>query len=137
VEEIDASEVQRDSRELRHVAEIRIVWAIAGDKEGKLKSAADSYRALKNLIAAAEADPILQSTEHFSRFKKRLYSIDDQIAERREQYNSTISRFNMRLQQFPVRWLAGVTGFTNQPYFTAPVEERRSTVAATEDPPNQ
>jgi len=128
--------IPRDSPELRTMAEIRSVWAIAAEHEGKLKSAADSYRALENLIAAAEANPTLKSTEDFSRFEKRLSAIENKIADQREQYNSGIRRFNLRLQEFPGRWLAGVTGFALQPYFMAPDGELLSTLAATDDPPN-
>jgi LemA protein len=128
--------IPRDSPELRAVAEIRSAWAIAADNEAKLKSAADFIAALKNLMAEAQAHPVLQPAEEFSRFEKRLSAIENEMSDRREQYNSAIRRFNQRLLEFPGRWLAGVTGFTLQPYFMAPAGEQPCTFAATHDPPD-
>jgi LemA protein len=128
--------VPRDSSEMRDVALIRGAWAIASNKEEKLKSAADSDRALKNLIAAAQAHPVLQSAEYFSTLEKRMASLDKQIAEHREKYNSAISRFNTRLQQVPVRWMSSITGFTHQPYFAPPAGARISSFAGREKSPN-
>jgi LemA protein len=128
--------VPRDSRPVRELAQIRSLWAIANNKTDRLKSAADSDRALKNLVAAAQAVPELSSTEYFARVEKRLAGIEQQVADRREKYNSAISAFNTRLEQFPVRWMSGYTGFTAQPYFGSYSPAHNATFGARQGAPN-
>jgi len=112
--------IQRDSREPRAVAVRR--GFLSGVEELDRRGTGQ-YNLAK-------------STEDFSLFEKCLLAIEDRIADQRAPYNSAISRFNLRLQEFPGRWLAGVTGFTLQPHFAAPTSERLSTLAAIDDRPN-
>ncbi|HLJ23812.1 MAG TPA: LemA family protein [Candidatus Acidoferrales bacterium] len=128
--------VPRDSRPVRELAQIRSMWAIANNKTDRLKSAADSDRAMKNLLAAAQAVPELSSTEYFDRVEKRLIGIEQQVADRREKYNSSINGFNERLEQFPVRWMSGFTGFTAQPYFGVYTPVRNAAFGVRQDSPN-
>lgn len=128
--------VPRDSRQMRELSQIRSAWAIANSKTERLKSAADSDRAMKNLIAAAQAIPELGSSEYFARVDKRLAGIELQLADRREKYNSAISLFNDRLEQIPVRWMGGVTGFTAQPYFGSHASAHSAAFGVRQDSPN-
>jgi LemA protein len=128
--------VPRDSRPVRELAQIRSVWAIADNKVDRLKSASDSDRAMKNLLAAAQAVPELNSTEYFARVEKRLAGIEQQVADRREKYNSAIGAFNTRIEQFPVRWMSGFTGFTAQPYFGSHAPARNAAFGVRQDAPN-
>jgi LemA protein len=128
--------VPRDSRPMREMAQIRSVWAIADNKVDRLKSAVDSDRAMKNLMAAAQAVPELNSTEYFARVEKRLAGIEQQVADRREKYNAAIGGFNTRLEQFPVRWMRGFTGFTAQPYFGTYAPMRTAAFGLRQDSPN-
>ncbi len=125
--------IPRDSRDMRNVAQVRSIWAIADSKQEKLKSATDFDMALKNLIAAARAHPDLCSTDVFARVEKRLSGLEQHIAQQSEKYNSATGIFNSRLQHPLMSWMRGATGFTAQPYFAPSAQPNVSAFAAPRD----
>jgi LemA protein len=67
-------------------------------------------RALGNFFAVAEGYPDLKANQSFLQLQSRISEIENQIADRREFYNDTVTTFNTRIQQMPdamvANWLA-------------------------------
>ncbi len=57
--------------------------------------------ALSNLFAVAEDYPELQASEQFQQLQARISSLEERIADRREFYNESATRFNARSRQIP------------------------------------
>jgi LemA protein len=67
-------------------------------------------RALGGFFAVAESYPDLKANLSFLQLQSRISEIENQIADRREYYNDTVTTFNTRIEQVPdtfvARWLA-------------------------------
>jgi LemA protein len=67
-------------------------------------------RALGGFFAVAESYPDLKANQSFLQLQSRISEIENQIADRREFYNDTVTTFNIRIQQMPdamvANWLA-------------------------------
>jgi LemA protein len=67
-------------------------------------------RALGKMFAVAEAYPNLKADQSFLALQTRISQIENQIADRREFYNDTVTTYNTRIQQIPdaivANWLA-------------------------------
>src|SRR5574341_595027 len=67
-------------------------------------------RALGQVFAVAEAYPNLKADQSFLQLQNRISQLENQIADRREFYNDTVTTYNTRIQQIPdavvANWLA-------------------------------
>ena len=56
---------------------------------------------LKSLFMVVERYPDLKADAGFRQLSNRISEIEDQIADRRELYNASVTIYNTRLDQFP------------------------------------
>src|SRR6476646_9884426 len=67
-------------------------------------------QALGQFFAVAEAYPDLKANQSFGALQGRISELENQIADRREFYNDTVTTYNTRIQQIPdaivANWLA-------------------------------
>ena len=63
-------------------------------------------RALGQFFAVAEAYPDLKANVSFLQLQNRISELENQIADRREFYNDTVTTFNTRIQQVPDLYVA-------------------------------
>ncbi len=66
-----------------------------GSAEGMLRMG------LGNLFAVAEDYPELKANETFRHLQERISGLENSIADRREFYNESVNRNNVRIEQFP------------------------------------
>ncbi len=66
---------------------------------------------LGQVFAVVEAYPELKANEHFMQLLKRVSSLEDAIADRRELYNDSVNVNNVRIEQFPASIVAGMFTF--------------------------
>lgn len=77
-----------------------------------LGSAESELRAgLGQLFALAERYPNLKADRGFRQLAERISRIEDSIADRRELYNESVNRHNIRIEQFPDGFIAQGFGF--------------------------
>ena len=69
-------------------------------------------RALGQLFAVAEAYPDLKANTSFLQLQARISDLENQIADRREFYNDTVTMFNTRLDQLPDKFVAQWLNYT-------------------------
>jgi len=73
--------------------------------------------------ARVEEYPELSAQQNMQQFQERITDIESQIADRREFYNETTTRYNTRIKQFPYLIFARQFGFESRELFTATEEE--------------
>ena len=66
-----------------------------GTAEGMLRMG------MGNLFAVAEDYPELKANETFRHLQERISGLENTIADRREFYNESVNRNNVRIEQFP------------------------------------
>lgn len=73
--------------------------------------------ALRSLFAVAENYPNLKANENFLSLQKELSALEHEIQLSRRYYNGAARNYNVRVQSFPSRIVAGMGGFNTVPYF--------------------
>lgn len=82
-------------------------------------------KALGQFFAVAEAYPNLKADQGFLQLQGRISQLENQIADRREFYNDTVTTFNTRIQQMPDAIVAGWLTMQPAELFHVTEEDRR------------
>ena len=80
--------------------------------------------ALSGLLAIGEAYPELKSSDQFNQIQQRISAIEEQLADRRELYNETVTNYNIRCQQFPDAIFANALLYKTLELFRVETHER-------------
>lgn len=91
---------------LEKLSEARTRYLGASKIEEKIKASNQMSDALHGILAIGEAYPELRSSQHFLQLQERLSSLEDQISDRREHFNDTVTAYNTRIEQFPDMFFA-------------------------------
>jgi len=82
-------------------------------------------KALGQFFAVAESYPDLKANQSFLQLQSRISQIENDIADRREFYNDTVTTFNTRTQQLPDSIVAGWLSFTPAELFKVDESDRQ------------
>lgn len=91
----------------------------------KIKAEGELSSALGRLMAISEAYPDLKANQNFLALQEELTSTENRISFARQAYNDTVTTYNTSVKTFPAVLIAGVLGFTEEPFFEAPAEEKK------------
>ena len=72
---------------------------------------------LKTLFAVAEAYPDLKASTNFLELQRELSDTENKIQASRRFYNGNVRDFNIRIESFPSRIVAGMLKFTKREFF--------------------
>lgn len=103
-----------EQQTLVKVAEARSAISVARQHAdaAALGPAEDQLRSgLGQLFAVAEKYPDLKANETFRNLQSRISGLESAIADRREFYNDTVTELNVRIEQFPDRFIASLFAF--------------------------
>ena len=75
--------------------------------------------ALSRLLVSVEAYPELQANQNFMQLQSDLKEIENEILQRRDEYNNTVKPYNNLVLKFPRNLFAKMFGFKEKPYFKA------------------
>jgi LemA protein len=91
------------------------------------KAQADNFitGALKSLFAVAENYPELKANNNFMQLQNRISELEEKIADRREFFNDDVNTYNIRIQQLPDVFIAGMMGLQRKDLFKVTEEDRR------------
>lgn len=91
------------------------------------KARADNVisNALKTIFAVAEDYPKLRANENFMQLQQRISGLENEIADRREFYNDSVTNYNIRIQSIPDVIIAGMLGYAEEQLFKAMEEEKK------------
>lgn len=79
---------------------------------------------LTRLLAVSEAYPDLKANTNFVKLQEQLVTTENKIAYSRQLYNSTVTKYNIKIQTVPTNIVANMGGFTVKPLLETPQEDR-------------
>lgn len=97
----------------------------AENPKEQAKADKEVKQAMSEFNARFEAYPDLKSQKNMMQFQERISEIENQIADRREYYNESVTRFNTRIEQFPHVILAQQLNYETKQLFEAEEEEKK------------
>ena len=80
---------------------------------------------LKTIFVVAEDYPDLKAGENFLKLQKRITGLENELADRREFYNDSVTIYNIRIQSFPDLLIARWKNLTTVDLFKATEEDKR------------
>lgn len=89
-------------------------------------------KALYNVFVVAENYPDLRASDNFQRLQSELSDVENKISSARRFFNNATNELNTAVQQFPANILAGMFGFSREPFFELADQERKHIEAAPE-----
>lgn len=106
-----------ESGTLEAVTSARAAVASAATPEAKMEASGQLTRALRGLLAVAEAYPELKANANFQQLQADLTDTENRISYARQSYNDVVMDYNNAIQTFPGTLVAGSkykprTGFT-------------------------
>ena len=111
---------------LEEVTKARAMFLSAKSIREKAEADRVAGLAVKSLFAVAESYPKLRASENFLAFQQRISELENQIADRREFYNDSVTTYNTRIQQVPYSAIAGMLHYSPMQLFQAEESERAS-----------
>ena len=99
---------------------------MAGAKEMTERGKAEGFltEALKSLFAVSENYPELRADSGFLKLQGRISELENEIADRRELFNSTVNIYNIRIQKLPDVIVASALGYRNKELWQINPEHR-------------
>lgn len=99
---------------LQKIIEARNIYNQAQTTEQKVNAANNISMAFKGLLALGEAYPNLKANTNFVHLQTRVSELENQITDRREHFNETVTNFNTRTHQIPDLFFANLLGYKPQ-----------------------
>jgi LemA protein len=100
---------------LERVVQLRARFAAAESVDEKVLTENELWRGLSHLVARAEAYPGLKANRLFLRIADRLTRLEEEIADRRELFNASVTAFNTYVESFPAFLFAPFFGQRSRP----------------------
>ncbi len=114
-----------ENRLLTEVTELRSRAMRAGiTQEDRIKLDSMIGEKLGNLMVVAENYPDLKANQSFSLLQSTWRDLEDQIAQARAVYNSSVTRYNNAVEMFPTNIMATMMNYKTKPLFEMSGEER-------------
>ena len=109
--------MQHERAVFDRLSEARGALVKARTIEQRADAESELSRALTGFFAVAESYPDLKANLSFLQLQSRISEIENQIADRREYYNDTVTTFNTRIQQLPDQFMARWLGLSSAQLF--------------------
>ena len=74
---------------------------------------------LRRLLSVAENYPELKANEQFLSLQNQLEGTENRISVERKRFNDAVQLYNRSVRMLPQSIIAGMSGFTQKPYFSA------------------
>ena len=110
---------------LTRVTEARAAAMNAQTVNDKVAAENQLSSALAGLKVSLEAYPDLKANQNFLQLQSEMADIENKLAASRRFFNSATKELNTAVETFPANLIAGMFGFTRQPMFEIPQEERQ------------
>lgn len=119
---------ESDTMEKVIAARSAAMTAPAGNLDDKLAKENALSSSLRSLFAVAEAYPDLKANTNFVNLQDQLKSVEEDIANARKYYNGSVKNLNNKVEMFPSSIIAGMFGFTKEPFFEIDTPQERENV---------
>src|SRR5208337_5530063 len=117
--------MQYEQKTLQLITEARTAFMRANTVAEKAQADNFITGALKSLFAVAENYPELKANNDFMQLQSRISELEEKIADRREFFNDDVNTYNIRIQQLPDVFIAGMMGLQRKDLFKVIEEDRR------------
>ncbi|MCP3175952.1 LemA family protein [Desulfuromonas sp. KJ2020] len=107
--------MQHEQKTLEEVVKARSAINNAGSDQERMGAQNALTETLRSLFMVVERYPDLKADVAFRNLGARISDLEDQIADRRELYNESVTFYNIRLDQFPDLVIARLFHFTTRP----------------------
>ncbi len=110
--------MQHEQKTLEAVVKARSQVNAAQTDNQKMQAQGMLTETLKSLFMVVERYPDLKADAGFRQLSNRISEIEDQIADRRELFNASVTIYNTRLEQFPDLIIARLFNFSGRSLWT-------------------
>jgi len=117
--------MQYEQKTFQLIVEARTAFMKAASVGEKAQADNLVSGALKTLFAVAEKYPELKANNNFMQLQHRISELEEKIADRREFYNDSVNTYNIRIQQLPDVFIAGLMSLQRKELFRVAEEDRR------------
>ena len=117
--------VEYERETLMQLTALRTAFLNRTDSEGKVALANQMEGALKSLFAVAENYPELRANRSFIQLQRRISALEDQIADRREFFNESVTLYNVGINEFPNLILARLLNYPQRSLLQIHPDETR------------
>jgi LemA protein len=117
--------MQYEQKTFQLITEARTAFMRANTVAEKAQADNLITGALKSLFAVAENYPELKANNDFMQLQNRISELEEKIADRREFFNDDVNTYNIRIQQLPDVFIAGMMGLQRKDLFKVTEEDRR------------
>src|SRR5579864_9118685 len=117
--------MQYEQKTFQMVVEARNAYEKANTVPEKAQADNMLSGTLKTLFAVAENYPELKANNNFMQLQGRITELEEKIADRREFFNDDVNTYNIRIQQLPDVFIAGLMHLQRRDLFKVAEEDRR------------
>ncbi len=104
---------------LEEVTRARSQWAAAKTPEEKVRAGEGMGTALDRLMVVVENYPQLKAVDTFVTLQAQLEGTENRVAVARQDYNSAVKEYNVKIKTIPTSIVAGIYEFEDKPFFEA------------------
>lgn len=115
---------QHEKEVLTRVTEARAAAMQATGINDKIAAENQLSSALAGLRVSLEAYPELKANQNFLQLQNEIADVENKLASTRRYFNTATRELNNVIETFPSSIIAGMKGFTKQPMFEVPKDER-------------
>ena len=118
---------KHEQETLSKVIELRNkIVAPASSRQEQIDANHELTGALRNLFALREDYPDLKANQNFMMLQEELTSTENKIAYARQLYNSTVMKYNTKVESVPTNIIASFHKFGRRDMLQIPKEEREN-----------
>jgi len=117
--------MQYEQKTFQLITEARTAFMKASSVSEKAQADNMISGALKSLFAVSENYPELKANNNFMQLQKRISELEEKIADRREFFNDDVNTYNIRIQQLPDVFIAGMMHLQRRDLFKVTEEDRQ------------
>lgn len=103
----------------KQVSDARSKLAGASTPKEKAEANGEVNSALSRLLAISENYPDLKADKQFTGLRDELAGTENRIAVARNDYNTSVNKYNQAIRHFPTTIVAKLFGFDKKEYFKA------------------
>jgi LemA protein len=110
---------------LTRVTQLRNAYSSEASVHEQAATSEATSSAVRQLFATVEHYPDLKSATNVMALQAEIQRLEGVIADRRELYNDSVARYNIRIRQLPAVLLAGVFGWRPREFFALSDDQRQ------------
>lgn len=110
---------------LTDITKLRTSYYDARAMQDKVQAENELNRKLQVLGSTWEGYPDLKANASFLQIQGRISAIESSIADRREFFNDSVNIFNIQIERFPERVVAGALGYKRHAFLEVPEEKKQ------------